>query len=117
MVFPKLNTRMLYMNLFSVLLFAVLYYIQDIFVTKYRTTAEKYYILDKTKMTADDDRENYSLSYHFWFSLMTQTTVGYGSTSNLISGKQYTYNDIPNRLVKVLNVMQLISILLIMAIV
>lgn len=110
------NLRFFYLSMISVFVFGILYYLQDIFVTKHRDTAIKYGFLERSKLTSTDDREAYPIGAHFWFSLMTQSTVGYGSVNNTITGKHITFFDSPNRLAKVINTLQMMSILFIMSI-
>ena len=55
-----------------------------------------------------------SINYWLWFSLVTQTTVGYGAPED-IHGKTHGYNSISNNILKILNIMQLLSIVFITA--
>ena len=104
-LFKKLNLKFFYLNLIAVFVFAILYYIEDMFAESHRELLEQLHIFKKSH----DKKKNHSkiaspLIYHFWFSLMTQTTVGYGAAPYLNSA---------NNLAKLVNVAQLITILFI----
>jgi len=93
----KLNgRRFIEYSLYSTITFAVLYWISD----KY---SEKY-----TKIKANH------FGYWLWFSLITQTTVGYGEVSSH-SGKSISYITLDAPLFKTLNILQLLTTLLIPA--
>ena len=106
-----LNKQRLLLSLISVIIFAVLYYIQDIFITNNRDIAIKYGLLDsKYAHRFYSDKES-TLFYYLWYSLITQTTVGYAGVVNTKTGVPISFMETPNRVFKVLNILQLISIL------
>lgn len=107
----KLNLRFFKINLFFTCIFALLYYLQDIFISRNIDFAERWGLLDKNRNKHTYSDEPSPLYYYFWFSLMTQTTVGYGGADNTVTGKSVTYLDEPNRVAKVINALQLLSIL------
>ena len=112
----KINIRFLYINIGFVLLFSILYYLQDVFITKNIKLAQKLHLLDTKNIEGYSDRVS-PFSYYLWFSLMTQTTVGYGGVDNGITGKSLTFLQEPNRLAKIINTLQLLSILFTISIV
>jgi hypothetical protein len=111
-----LNNRILTLNIMSVLIFAVLYYLQDVLITNNKEFAEKYGLLDSKFAHRFYSNEESSLFYYLWYSLITQTTVGYAGVVNTRTGVPISFMETPNRVFKVLNILQLISILVIMAV-
>lgn len=111
-----LNNRILILNIMSVLIFAVLYYLQDVLITNNKEFAEKYGLLDSKFAHRFYSNEESSLLYYLWYSLITQTTVGYAGVVNTRTGVPISFMETPNRVFKVLNILQLISILVIMAV-
>ena len=87
----------------AILLFGILYWIQDNFVTYYPDISEKYG-LGKAYNPPD------SFGDWIWFSAITQTTVGYDRLSD--GGKRRAFNKIPNRFFKIINFTQICSILI-----
>ena len=104
------------MNIFSVLIFTVLYYLQDVLITNNKEFAEKYGLLDPKFAHKFYSNQESSLLYYLWYSLITQTTVGYAGVVNTQSGIPISFMETPNRVFKGLNILQLISILVIMAV-
>ena len=103
----KKASKFLYYNLVSILGFALLYWISDFFMSLYPELAEKLF-LGKNEGPPDP------FQYYIWFSLITQTTVGYagllradGSRENFILVKSLPF--------KLFNMLQLFSIILIPA--
>lgn len=116
-IFMKYPTlKFFYINLGLVVLFAFLYYIQDVFITNNMGLARKLYLIDDTKDGKDYKDEPGTLFYYLWFSLMTQTTVGYNGFESSRTGKQMPFMKEPNRLAKIINMIQLISILFIISV-
>ena len=111
-----LNRRALLMNIFSVLIFTVLYYLQDVLITNNKEFAEKYGLLDPKFAHKFYSNQESSLLYYLWYSLITQTTVGYAGVVNTSTGLPVPFEDAPNRVFKVLNIMQLLSVLLFISI-
>ena len=100
----------------SVLFFAALYYLQDVFITNNREIAHKYGLLDAKFSHRFYSNQESSLLYYLWYSLITQTTVGYAGVVNTETGVPISFMETPNRVFKVLNILQLVSILIIMAV-
>ena len=105
---------MVILNIFAVIIFAILYYIQDHIISYYPKFAEKYML----KELEDEKQSNeplYTLkpaTYYLWFSLITQTTVGY--TGMLQSkGQPETFTSMRSNVFKFLNILQLSSIFII----
>lgn len=116
LLLKKFNLRFFWLNVSAVILFAFLYWIQDIFITRNQKLAEELHLLDKNRTSDTYSNKTSTFAYYLWFSLITQTTVGYGGTINSVSGKPVSYIESPNRLIKFLNMLQLLSILLILSI-
>lgn len=116
LVFKKLsfsNKAMIYLiiSLFNVLLFSILYYIQDYFISNNIELSKILGILDKNYK---EKPEVNSFLYYFWFSLITQSTVGYNNILNK-DGKNIPFMKISYYPFKFLNIIQLISIFAITA--
>lgn len=112
----KMNKNFLFVNFGIILLFAVIYYIQDWFVLTNIKLAQEWGLLEK-----DIPKEYYSWKaspfyYYLWYSLITQTTVGYGGVIDTTTGKSVSFLKLPNRLFKALNVLQLLSVILVASI-
>ncbi len=99
--------RFLKYHLTAVITFALLYWFQDNLMSNYP-------ILMKNIGMGETDPPADSIYYWLWFSLVTQTTVGYGAPED-IHGKTHGYNSISNNILKILNIMQLLSIVFITA--
>ena len=115
-LFKKFNLRFFYLNLIAVVVFGLLYYAQDVFITSHQELAKRLNILDETPDKVNYSNEVSPLPYYFWFSLITQTTVGYSGADNSKTGKSVSYLNSPNRLSKFVNFLQLLSILFIISI-
>ena len=103
----KSGIRFLKYNILSTFIFAFLYWIQDLLLTDYpKISAELY--LGKSSPPA------VSFQYYLWYSLITQTTVGYGGMLHA-NGDCVPYQKIKEVPLKVLNFMQLFSIFFIAA--
>ena len=76
-------------------IFAFLYWIQDVLLTKYPKFSTELY-LGKSSPPA------VSFQYYLWYSLITQTTVGYGGML-LANGDSVPYQKITEVPLKVLN--------------
>lgn len=116
LVFKKLsfsNKAIIYLiiSLFNVLLFSILYYIQDYFISNNIELSKILGILDKNYK---EKPEVNSFLYYFWFSLITQSTVGYNNILNK-DGKNIPFMKISYYPFKFLNIIQLISIFAITA--
>ena len=112
----KLNLRFFYINIIAVLVFAFLYYVQDVIIFHNQELAEKLHLLNKNHTPKNYSHKVGPISYYLWFSLMTQTTVGYGGPVNIVSGQAVSFFQEPNRVAKIVNVLQMLSILFIVSI-
>ena len=83
--------KFIYYNLFSVILFAILYFVQNINQKESETDISVFL-------------------YYLWFSLITQTTIGYGGLKE--DGKSVPWIE-TTYLFKTFNILQLLSIFLI----
>ena len=110
-ILTKKGKLFIYYHLFAVIIFGLLYYIQDYFVANYSLLAKKIKIIPED-YDASKDKVN-SLIYYLWFSLITQTTVGYSGLLNERTGLSVPWNKIHYRSYKVINIIQLISIFVI----
>tara|TARA_Y100001958_G_scaffold134846_1_gene105681 strand:- start:44 stop:394 length:351 start_codon:yes stop_codon:yes gene_type:complete len=87
--------------------FALLYKLSDEFISRFPVISEDIG-LGETRPPAD------SMLYWLWFSLVTQTTVGYGGAQTS-QGLGIPFMKMKNHVYKTLNIMQLISIFAITA--
>lgn len=109
----KLNKITLYLiSVFaSIIIFAFLYYINDYFITNNIELAKKlYFIPNNYKKTQDKSND---FVYYLWFSLITQSTIGYGGLINENTGQNVPFSRIYYRPFKILNILQIISVFLI----
>ena len=107
-LFKKISERgflFIKLHLYTSIFFGILYWCCDYILFLYPKLAEKLH-LGKNNNRVDN------ISYWLWFSLVTQTTVGYlgatGDLNNSISFDKLNYN-----LVKVINIIQLCCIIVI----
>lgn len=96
----KNGKKYLFINLSSVIIFALLYYLNDIFIINNIKLAKKFKFIDKNYNENKKEIANTFL-YYLWFSLITQTTLGYTGLIN----EKIKYNSF-----KILNILQIISI-------
>ena len=107
----------LILNLILIFIFAFLYYIQDYIISYYPEFSEKY-LLEKRK---DKNKSKYlftlkPITYYIWFSLITQSTVGY--TGIITSdNRPESFNNIRSIPFKIINILQMTSIFIVPAIV
>lgn len=112
----KMNKNFLKINLGIILLFAVIYYLQDWFVLTNIKLAQEWGLLEKEIPAEYYSWKSSPFYYYIWYSLITQTTVGYGGVVDTATGKTVSFLKLPNRLFKALNVLQLLSIILVASI-
>ena len=93
--------RFLIYHFGAILLFALLYWGQNLFLTKYPELSKK------MGMGKSDGTK--SMSYWLYFSALTQTTVGYSAQFNS-KGDVIAYDDLQNNIYKLINMVQLFSI-------
>lgn len=103
--------KFLYYNLLATIIFGLLYYIQDYFISNYTSIAKKLKFIPKN-YDASKDKVN-SLLYYLWFSLITQTTVGYSGLLNERIDLSVPWSKLHYRTYKIVNIIQLISIFVI----
>jgi hypothetical protein len=99
----------IYYHILAIIIFAVLYWAQDYFLSYYPKLAEKLFLGKNNEKEAD------SFNYYLWFSLITQTTVGY---SGIVKpdGSSLSYTAMNSVPFKLLNMLQLLSIIVIPAV-
>lgn len=110
----KKGKNFLYYHLLATIIFGLLYYLQDYFITNYTSLAKKLKLISEDYDASKDNID--SLLYYLWFSLITQTTVGYTGLLNEHTGLSVPWSKIHYRSYKIINITQLISIFVISAI-
>jgi len=105
--------KFFYYHLLAVIFFGVLYYLQDYFITNYPKLAKKLKFIPEDYDASKDKPD--SIIYYLWFSLITQTTVGYSGLLNERTGTLVPWSKIHYRTYKVINITQLISVFYISA--
>tara|TARA_B100000886_G_C20161706_1_gene382336 strand:+ start:120 stop:503 length:384 start_codon:yes stop_codon:yes gene_type:complete len=78
--------KILFGSLFATLLFAILYYSNDLFCRSNFELAKKNNLIEKS-INNKESLPKTDFIYYIWFSLITQTTVGY---SNLLPKQDNT---------------------------
>jgi hypothetical protein len=73
----KKVVKFVLLHLFFVVFFAILYWISDIILSKFPDFSKKYLGLVEGDF-GNRGEDSQDLFYYFWFSAVTQTTVGYG---------------------------------------
>ena len=110
----KKGKNFLYYHLLAAIIFGLLYYIQDYFISNYSSLAKKLKFISED-YDASKDKAN-TLLYYLWFSLITQTTVGYTGVLNERTGLSVPWSKIHYRTYKIINITQLLSIFYISAV-
>lgn len=91
----------------ATIIFGILYYLQDYFVSNYPDLAHRLKL-------GKAEPPNNTFDYWMWFSLLTQTTIGYsGPDSGSATNISYTRH--PNVLFKILSFTQFASVFIITA--
>ena len=106
-----LARHFLRLQLGCVLLFACLYYVSDTMVARYASACRRLRLVNGAYQVRDSN----TIGYYLWFSLMTQTTVGYTGIIDEDTGKRIAFSKINNRVYVVVNVLQMCSILMVAA--
>lgn len=112
-LFNKKGRNFIFYHLLAVIVFGLLYFIQDYFITNYSEYAKKLKLIPED-YDASKDKVN-SFLYYLWFSLITQTTVGYTGVLNEHTGLSVPWSKIHYRTYKLINITQLVSIFIISA--
>lgn len=110
----KKGKNFLYYHLLAVIIFGLLYYIQDFFINNYPLLAKRLKFIPEDYDASQDIANN--ILYYLWFSLITQTTVGYSDIINEKTSQPLLWNKINYRTYKIINVTQLLSIFFISAV-
>ena len=113
LLLSKMNKKFFFFHLAAILFFAIIYYLQDWFVLSDIKRAKRLGLLEENIPRKYYSWKSSPFSYYIWYSLITQTTVGYGGVVDTGTGETVAFLDLPNRLFKVLNVIQLLSIIMI----
>jgi len=108
LLISKKGKKFFYYHLLAILIFGILYYLQDYFITNYSILAKKLKIIPEDYDASLDEVDD--IFYYLWFSLITQTTVGYSGLVNERTSKVVPWNKINYRTYKVINIIQLLSI-------
>tara|TARA_Y100001980_G_C14514462_1_gene289829 strand:+ start:882 stop:1268 length:387 start_codon:yes stop_codon:yes gene_type:complete len=114
----KKGKQLLLINLFFIIFFACLYYLDD-FIISYYPEFSKKYLLKKDINENKKNEKFYTIKpyyYYLWFSIVTQTTVGYGGIDK-VDGRSESFVNIKSIPYKIINIFQLLSILITPAIV
>jgi hypothetical protein len=98
----KKKLRFIKYNIIAIFVFALLYWLQERFIYLYPELSKS---LGFGSTSSDID----GFYYWLWFSALTQTTVGYSGPMTS-KGISIPYDEIPNRVYKVINLIQLFSI-------
>jgi hypothetical protein len=104
----KKGKNYFYYNLLAILIFGILYYLLDYFITNYPILAKKLKFIPED-YDASHDTVN-DILYYLWFSLITQTTVGYSGLINERTNQFVLWSKINYRTYKIINIIQLLSI-------
>lgn len=107
-ILSKDKKQFFLINMITVLIFATLYYIQDVFISKNPDIAKKIGFISKD-YDASDETPN-SFLYYLWFSLVTQSTVGYTGIMSEKNNELVHFSNWNFRSSKAINILQLISI-------
>ena len=104
----KNGKKYLIINLSSVIIFAILYFLNDYFIINNPELAIKLGFVKKD-YKVNDNKVN-GLIYYIWFSLITQTTLGYTGILNEETGLNIPFSKLDYNSYKLLNILQIISI-------
>ena len=100
--------KYLLINFASVIIFAVLYYINDYFIINNSELAKNLGFVEKN-YKVNNNKVN-SIIYYIYFSLITQTTIGYSGILNEKTGLNIPFSKLEYNSYKFLNIMQISSI-------
>ena len=114
-IMRKKGFQILQINVFFILFFAIAYYVQDYIISYYPEFSEKYLLLPKNKKKVERNEKEKSLFtlksplYYLWFSLITQSTVGYNGVLSK-NNKFENFEIIRSIPFKIINILQITSI-------
>lgn len=118
-IFSKSSLNLFKINIALVTLFAIIYWLIDYFIIYYPNFSNKYLLENNNSKKLNNDNSEksnkpiYSMKsflYYLWFSLITQTTVGYTTLVSFDGTNSFENNrSIP---FKIVNILQLLSIFL-----
>ena len=112
----KNGKKYLIINFLSIIIFAFLYYINDYFIINNIELAKKIKLIENDYNIQNNIQNNNSTNklnlilYYIWFSLITQTTIGYNGFIDPNNGVNIPFILIKNNSYKIINIMQIISI-------
>lgn len=106
--FSNKSKKYLLINFLSVITFGILYFLNDYFITNNIELAKKIGFLKKD-YKSNNDKSN-TLLYYIWFSLITQSTLGYTGLLNERTGINIPFSKISYNSFKILNILQITSI-------
>lgn len=107
-ILSNTGKKYLLINFTSVIVFAILYYINDYFIINNSELAKKLSFVKKD-YKVKDNKVN-SIIYYIWFSLITQTTLGYSGILNEKNGLNVPFSKLEYNSYKFLNILQISSI-------
>lgn len=104
-------------NIILIIFFAIAYYVQDYIISYYPSFSEKFLLLPEKKKERNQERNQeekklFTLKspvYYFWFSLITQSTLGYNGIIS-VNNKMESFESIRSIPFKIINITQIISI-------
>lgn len=108
-------------NIILIIFFAIAYYVQDYIISYYPLFSEKFLLLPEKKQERNKERNQernqeekklFTLKspvYYFWFSLITQSTLGYNGIIS-VNNKMESFESIRSIPFKIINITQIISI-------
>ena len=102
-------------QIFLIIFFGLCYYLAEQFNFNYFDQAQKIGFI-KSDTNFEDFNKPGELDYYLWFSTITQTTVGFGGVIDA-KGNSIPYEKITSNIFILLNFCQLISILLVPALI
>lgn len=118
--FSSHKTLLIISNLLATLIFAILYYLMDYIISNYPNFSEKYLLQELNKSQQKNSNNQIFILkpplYYLWFSLITQTTVGYTGMLSL-DDKSHNFVYMKSEPFKILNILQLLSIFVIPALI
>lgn len=104
----KNGKKYLLINFLSVITFGILYFLNDYFISNNIELAKKIGFVKKDYKSHNDISN--SLIYYIWFSLITQTTIGYTGLLNERTGMNIPFSKISYNSFKILNILQISSV-------